>query len=259
MHALSADLQPSNSSQVLSPAASDWRLVETGRYGYQRSAGLNSSWQETGIVERYARYEDCQSGRQQIRAIRDARDLSDGVLLTVIAHSRGQHLNHLKLSLHDQGGQLRAAVRYDLAPRLLCFSRERLSGSAQRGTLELPVTHHYLPLTRNFLGPVIYSLARQVNGCGAVIVPRLQDPRAADVLSPQLETRQALALQRTTEQLSVGQHRIQAQEYQFLGGPYDQQSRFWVAFESARLLRYHFTSNRGERWACELVELSNLK
>jgi len=234
----------------------DWTLRETGTYRYQRAEPHDTAWKETGIVERYTAYRGPQDHQEHIRVVRDARKGPAGLLLRIDAWSEAGALTHLDLALSDGDDRVRASVVCEIAPTSVRVTRARPGVLPEQETMPLPGSHHWLPLTRNFLGPVLCGLASQPDGRGTVVVPDLRDPNAKDTLTPLVQVREAAPLELPPQQLAVGEQLLMAEAYRFIGGPYDANSTFWVCANSQRLLRYGFVAPSGEQWSCALVELT---
>jgi len=231
--------------------APEWRVLEQGRYRYASCAVGQNDFAPNDVEERYTVFVRDTDGRHYVRAQRDARRTPAGVELRVESWGDEHRIDRVQLNLIGESDAVSATyamsqndvtVRFGPAPNV----REGESIGLPPGCL-------CLPLTRNYLGPVIAAISRRQNGTAPVLVPDLRDVRSSTVLSPLIGTREVSLCPESTE---IGRSTSGAvRAYHFVGGPYDRRSVFWVCGETHRLVRYLFTAESGERWSAEWVDM----
>ena len=180
-----------------------WTQVESGTYVYATAPAVSGPWTPTGVVEKYTQFMSGDGIHRRIRAHRDARMTPAGVALRVEAWMGSKGFTRLEFELRGQDAVQGAVVRYDIASKTLGVSRE---GQTQESApTDVPADCVYLPLTRNFLGPVIAQIAEKEDGRASVVVPDLRDPSSTTLFAPLISMRTARRCDVKGSSISVGQ------------------------------------------------------
>ncbi len=235
-----------------SAPASNWSRVESGTYVYEQRPDLESEWLPAGVVERYRLYTNPDGTERCTRAQRDARATAVGVQLRVEAWERGGQYHTLVFELQDENEEPISRVRYEIDGQTLVVQRERPGEHAPSETLPVSAESVYLPLTRNFLGPVLAAIARRDGGQATVVTPDIRDPASPTVFAPLSDLRTA-RIMGAFQVMTTEARSWETELYHFVGGPYDEASSFWLCQETHTLIRYEFQMASGEAWSARLV------
>ncbi len=243
---------------LLESPGSGWTRIEYGEYEYERAPSGRSDFSPTGVIERYAVWRKPGSAETITRAFRDALSTSTGVQIRVLCAFSPNRKSELEFALYRRSDDHRTMVEYRLEPGVLLWRRtldgsqwERLDLAGDRDAALM------LPLMRNFLGPTIREVCARRSGRADVIVPELNDPWAPTVFTPTVTPRSARLISDEALSIALAERTWSCEAYQFLGGPYDSNSTFWICEDSQRLIRYIFEAQSGERWSAELVRLDS--
>ena len=142
---------------------------------------------------------------------------------------------------------------------MLHVHRHELDTGEAAESIRLSQGSVFLPLTRNFLGPVIASVLASPNGQTQVVVPDLRDPSSTSVFAPLVSQRTASVITDRVQSINRDRRLWPVQMHHFVGGPYNETSEFWLCRRSNRLIRYHYTGGNGEEWSSDLVDFVQKK
>ena len=241
-----------------------WCLRERGTYTYGFNAVTDSQFKPTSVMEQYVIWVqdtsdtalDTAPEYKLIRACRDALSTPYKIELRVESRSRG---DGLKMTFEARtSSEPRARVEYRVDQDRLKWARVIPRDLATHiSELDLAEGTIILPLMRNFLGAVIHEVSHRRGGQASILVPELTDPHADSVFTPTIGMRSATLALRDSEHITLADRTWDCLVYRFVGGPYDDNSTFWVCQQSHRLIRYIFDAPTGDRWSAELSRLDS--
>lgn len=236
-----------------------WRLSESGTYTYGKRPNAHVPWTPTGIVERYCEFVSGDRIHRRIRAHRDARSTTTGLALRVEAWCRPAGFSRIEFELRTEDRIAVSRVRYEISHQRLQVHRHELDVDAVSESISLSEGSVFLPLTRNFLGPVIASVLAAPNGKTQVVVPDLRDPGSTSVFAPLVSERTAVVDKARVQSIKRDHRLWSTTMHHFVGGPYNETSEFWLCRRSNRLIHYHYTGANGEEWSSDLVDFVQKK
>ncbi len=209
---------------------------ESGSYHYF----LNG--EKTAVEEDWS-IEPLPGGECLVRSSRRA----GGIEISVEARRVADELLGCQVRWQSVNGPDLFAI-YELRPDVLRVTVE--GPGAECEELELPVGSPgqqplLAPLMRVYAGPVIASLLAR-GGEGTVIVPDISNPGdPSTLLRPLVSVRSARLLLAETLRYEGREYRCQCCEY--LGDPYSEGARFWLA-DDQRLVRYQWQQAPDKLW-----------
>ena len=253
--AMYGNLRPAQESLwVQSPPGPEWSLRGSGTYLYSNCSAGESRFTPSSVVEHYSHWGKEGAPERLTRSSRDARSTPHGIELRVEQLLSIHSPRKLTFQVLDRSNTCLQQKEYQRVQGGLQWAKAS-SPSSRGGGAKLSLSDGalLLPLTRNYLGPVIMETASREGGKAPIVVPEFTDPNVSTVFDPELTIRTAKRASLQPEEISVDGVHWNCHAYQFIGGPYGPESIFWICPNSRRLIRYIFMSPKGERWRSELV------
>lgn len=196
------------------------RFLASGIYTYYHND------KPTGAVEQWSIHQQPDES-QLIRVDRDARQPHNmSLLLEALRGSSGQIERFDVYFMAGSAKPLKAS--YIFFDGYVTVGRTLQDGQRRDEQIVLPSNVVIYPLMRVFTGPVIRQAAAQ-QGSVPVFLAWISDPADERFLSGMIDYRTANLVEPTSAQTT--------QAYQFTGGSYDSNARFWLD-EHDMLLRY---------------------
>jgi hypothetical protein len=220
------------------------RLIAAGTYRYfldQQPVEMVETWQRLRLDD----------GAILTLCERDAPAFGSGIRVECLAYGDQITEFSVDLGVNTPQGSEMSFAQYRIDETHFTVERSTPAGDFQ-DTDTRPDGLIVAPLMRIFIGGVIRQIMQVGEGVAIpVLVPWLHNPADhQQVLMATIEQRYAVFL--GDETIPVGAGTFDTRVYQYIGGNYDQDSRFWVGEDD--VLIYYSTPQANGLWTCELTD-----
>lgn len=231
--------------QSLSPISPDETLTAAGVYLYhvnEQAVGVRESWKQH--LQR--------DGSIKTRVERSAAAYGSQIWVESTAKSGNISVFDILWRNNSEKAVPQAAASYQITDETVSLTRTIADRAPITETYAKPAGMIVSPLMRVYIGSVIRSLLSYGDAGAPVLVPWIIDPSNDKLLlSPIFDRRSAREIGTEVVQVDESSHR--AMIYEYIGGNYQEGTRFWVN-DHDMLLRYIWQANDTTLWDVRLAE-----